>query len=240
MNTPLTAELGHICNWIFDLDNTLYRADADFFSQIDRKMTDFISRYLALQPEKARALQKDYLVEYGTSLSGLMAVHGMDPAEFLDYVHDVDLSLLTPDPALRDHISALPGRKFIFTNGSKGHAKNVASHLGIFDLFDGSFGIEDGDYVPKPKRSPYIKFCDVFDVDPKTAIFFEDGLRNLEVPKHMGMTTVLVTSTVDWSHEPADIRPAGHMTDAAFVDHITNDLTGWLGQALERVDSKTT
>ena len=99
--TSSHPSLGHIRNWIFDLDNTLYRADVEFFSQIDRKMTAFISRYLALQPNEARLIQKDYLAEYGTSLSGLMAVHGMDPAEFLDYVHDVDLSMLAPDPKLR-------------------------------------------------------------------------------------------------------------------------------------------
>ena len=222
-------DLTHIQNWIFDLDNTLYRADAEFFSQIDKKMTKFISRYLALQPDKARMVQKEFLAEYGTSLSGMMAVHGMDPAEFLDYVHDVDLHMLEPDPQLREHIKALPGRKFIFTNGSKAHAKNVAGHLNLFDLFDGHFGIEDVDYVPKPKRSPYIKFCYVFDIDPNTAIFFEDNLRNLEVPKHMGMRTVLVTSDEDWGHEPEITRPAGHTTKADWVDYTTNDLTGWLG-----------
>ena len=223
-------ELSHVQNWIFDLDNTLYRADAEFFSQIDKKITKFISRYLALQPHKARLVQKEFLAEYGTSLSGMMAIHGMDPAEFLDYVHDVDLHMLDPDPQLRDYIKALPGRKFIFTNGSKGHAKNVASHLNLFDLFDGSFGIEDVDYVPKPKRSPYIKFCDVFDIDPKAAIFFEDSVRNLEVPKHMGMATVLVTSDEDWGHEPEITRPAGSTTKADWVDYITNDLTAWLGK----------
>ena len=168
------------------------------------------------------------MAEYGTSLSGLMAVHGMDPAEFLDYVHDVDLEMLRPNPELRTQIAGLPGRKFIFTNGSKGHAKNVAGHLNLFDLFDGSFGIEDGDYVPKPKRSPYIKFCDIYDIDPRTAIFFEDGLRNLEVPKHMGMATVLVTSNADWSDEPEITRPAGQTTKADFVDFITDDLPSWL------------
>jgi len=227
--TQIVQGLSHIRNWIFDLDNTLYRADAEFFSQIDRKMTVYISRYLALQPSEARRVQKDYLAEYGTSLSGLMAVHGMDPAEFLDYVHDVDLHILDPDPKLRTNIKSLPGRKFIFTNGSKGHAKNVASHLNLYDLFDGTFGIEDVDYVPKPKRSPYIKFCDVFDIDPKTAIFFEDNLRNLEVPKHMGMTTVLVTSDEDWSNEPFATRPAGDTERAEYVDYVTSDLPGWLG-----------
>lgn len=223
------SDLSHVQNWIFDLDNTLYRADAEFFSQIDKKITSFISRYLALQPQKARYVQKEFLAEYGTSLSGMMAVHGMDPAEFLDYVHDVDLHMLEPDPKLRSYIQALPGRKFIFTNGSKGHAKNVAGHLNLFDLFDGSFGIEDVDYVPKPKRSPYIKFCDVFDIDPNAGIFFEDSVRNLEVPKHMGMATVLVTSDEDWGDEPEITRPAGSTTKADWVDYITNDLTAWLG-----------
>lgn len=222
------SDLSHIRHWIFDLDNTLYRADVDFFSQIDEKITDYISRYLALQPMKARALQKEYLAEYGTSLSGMMAVHGMDPAEFLDYVHDVDLTALQPDPVLRAAIEALPGKKWIFTNGSRGHAKNIASHLNLFDLFDGHFGIDDVDYIPKPKRSPFIKFCDFFEVDPKKAIFFEDSVRNLEVPKFMGMTTVLVSSDADWSHEPEAVRPAGQTTKAKWVDYTTDDLPGWL------------
>ncbi len=228
-----TPKLGHIQNWIFDLDNTLYPADADFFSQIDKKMTGFISRYLGLDREKARALQKEYLVEYGTSLSGLMAVNGMDPAAFLEDVHDVDLSMLSPDPLLRAHIQALPGRKFIYTNGSRGHAKNVASHLNLFDLFDGSFGIESADYIPKPRREPYDKFCAVFDIDPKSAIFFEDNLRNLKAPKDMGMHTVLLTSNEDFSHEPAAVRPAGAQGGASFVDDITHDLTSWLGGVLK-------
>jgi len=220
--------LSHIQNWIFDLDNTLYRGDVDFFGQIDRKMTDFVSRYLQLQPLKARAIQKEYLAEYGTTLSGLMAVHGMDPAEFLDYVHDVDLSALTPDPSLRAAIKALPGRKFIFTNGSRAHAKNIASHINLWDLFDGSFGVDDVDYIPKPQRSPYVKFCDSFDINPQTTVMFEDSLRNLKVPKEMGMATVLVTSDADWSHEPEAARPAGASTKADWVDYITGDLPSWL------------
>lgn len=220
--------LADIDTFIFDLDNTLYSADLAFFSQIDRKMTEFIARYLSLQPDKAKALQKEYLVEYGTSLSGLMAVNGMDPAEFLDFVHDVDLSMLRPNPKLREAISALPGRKLIYTNGSRGHARNVASHLNLFDLFDGSFGIEDGDYIPKPKPQPYDMFCDVYDVNPKRAIFFEDSIRNLRVPHKLGMATVLVTTDTDWSHEPEDVRPAGPGQDEEHLDVITSTLDHWL------------
>jgi len=183
---------------------------------------------LSLDPIDARKIQKDYLAEYGTSLSGLMAVHGMDPAPFLDFVHDVDLSPLKPCHKLRGAIEALPGQKYIFTNGSQKHAENVGTHLGVYDLFDGVFGIEDVDYVPKPQRSPYIKFCDVFDIDPQRAIMFEDSVRNLEVPKYMGMETVLVTSEIDWSHEPKDVRPANKASKAQWIDHMTDDLAGWL------------
>lgn len=223
------SKLSHVTDWIFDLDNTLYRADANFFKQIDVKMTNFISRYLSLESEAASLLRKDYWAEYGTTLSGLMAVHGMDPAEFLDYVHDVDLDILTPDPLMRKHIKSLPGRKLIYTNGSKGHARNVGTHLKLFDLFDGSFGIEDADYIPKPKRETYEIFNRVFKIDPTRAIFFEDNVFNLEVPKAMGMVTVLVTSDADFSDAPEVVRPSGESTAANWVDFTTNDLAKWLG-----------
>ena len=154
----------------------------------------------------------------------------MDPIEYLEYVHDVELDMLKPDPMLRAYISALPGRKFIYTNGSKGHAKNVATHLNLFDLFDGSFGVEDADYQPKPKRTGYDIFNSQYDIDPKTAIFFEDNLRNLEVPKQMGMVTVLVTSDADFSDEPEITRPAGSTTHADWVDYVTHDITAFLGE----------
>lgn len=231
--------LSHIIDWIFDLDNTLYRADANFFKQIDVKMTDFIARYLSLETQDASALRREYWAEYGTTLSGLMAVHGMDPAEFLEYVHDVNLDILPPDPQMRAQIQALSGRKLIYTNGSKGHAENVASHLNLFDLFDGSFGIEDANYIPKPKRETFEIFNKAFDVDPSRAIFFEDNVHNLEVPKAMGMVTVLVTSDADFSDAPEIVRPSGQTVTANWIDYTTNDLPAWLAQMTGKAPALT-
>ena len=206
--------LKHIDTWIFDLDNTLYRGDDIFFSQIVGNITKYISRYLALHPTEARILQKQYLAEYGTSLSGLMAVHGMDPADFLDYVHDVDLEMLKPDPRLYAGLAALPGKKYMFTNGSRGHAKNIGEHLGIYKLFDGVFAIEDVDYRPKPKRSAYEIFIAEFGIDPTRALMAEDTVQNLKVPKDMGMATLY-------------IAPDGtELPD--YVDMQTYDLPAWL------------
>ncbi len=227
-NDTMSPDLAHIDSWIFDLDNTLYPADVEFFNQIVVKMNHFVARYLSIDTEAALHLQKTYLAEYGTTLSGMMAVHGMDPAEFLKYVHDVDLSFLDVNPSLRAAITALPGKKYIFTNGSKEHARNVATYLNLFDLFDGHFGVEDTGYIPKPNRHAFEAFLGTFDVDPTKAIFFEDNLRNLEVPKTMGMRTVLLVSNEDWSHEPEEARPANANVKADFVDYVSNDLAGWL------------
>ena len=80
--------------WIFDLDNTLYSATIDLFSQIDERMRSYIAAFLGLPIDNAYALQKQYFREYGTSLRGLMHVHGMEPKPFLDHVHNIDVSVL--------------------------------------------------------------------------------------------------------------------------------------------------
>jgi len=219
---------GHVDQWVFDLDNTLYSGDAAFFKQIDQKMTAFISRYLDRPPEEARKVQKQYLLDYGTSLSGLMANHDMDPAEFLHEVHDIDLSLLEANPALRAGLQALPGEKYIFTNASQAHAKNVGEHLGIFDLFDGVFAIEDAAYVPKPKRAPYEKIIENFGIDPSRAMMAEDSVRNLEIPFELGMKTLLITSKADWSHEPEHARPHTGENPPDHIHDHTDNLASWL------------
>lgn len=225
----IQANLSNVHTWIFDLDNTLYRADAKFFKQIDQKMTAFIQSYLNVSEDEATRLRKTYWSEHGTTLSGLMNVHKMDPTDFLADVHDVDLKHLKPDPKLRALISALPGRKLIFTNGSRGHAENVGTHLNLFDLFDGSFGIEDTGYIPKPKRAAFEVFNSRFDVDPKGSIFFEDGIHNLRVPKEMGMNTVLVTSDSGFDTIPEAPKENAESVKIDWVDYVTDDLTAWLG-----------
>ena len=129
------ADLTHIETWIFDLDNTLYEAECQLFAQIDARMTAFIQEKLSAPHEEARKLQKGYYVKYGTTMSGLMNEHNICPDEFMSYVHDIDLSPVNKNPALAIAIEALPGRRYIFTNGSAAHAEKVCTALGIEHLF---------------------------------------------------------------------------------------------------------
>lgn len=218
-----------IDTWIFDLDNTLYPAESNLFHQIDRRMASFIEETLDCCADSARRLQKGYYVSHGTTLAGLMIEHGVKPEDFLDYVHDIDLGPLTPDPALGEAIDRLEGKRYIFTNGSVKHAENVAGHLGILDHFHGIFDIAAGEYRPKPYPEPYRLFLDRFGVDPERAAFFEDMEANLRVPHEKGMTTVLVQSDAKWlDDEPAEKRPARPGQAFPHVHDTTTDLTGYL------------
>lgn len=188
----LRAAFGHVTEWVFDLDNTLYPASIDLFSQIDARMTSWVAEYFGLERQEAFDLQKTLYQQHGTTLSGLIAQHDVDPADFFAFVHDLDYSAVTPDKALGDAIRALPGRRFIFTNGDKPHAERTARALGILDHFDDIFDIVAAGMTPKPNAATYQAFLNAHGVHPQKAAMFEDMPRNLAVPKKLGMVTVLV------------------------------------------------
>jgi putative hydrolase of the HAD superfamily len=213
--------------WIFDLDNTLYPADCNLFAQVDQKMGEFIARFLGVPFEYARHLQKSYYRQFGTTLSGLMQVHRMDPKPFLDYVHDLDLTCVPEHPELSAAIERLPGRKLIFTNGSRGHAERVAGKLGVLHHFEGIFDIVDADYVPKPTASCYDHFLKVHGVTAVESAMFEDMPHNLEAPHVLGMTTVLVYSS--YHDHPIQAKIRSWTEPPEHVHHMTEDLAGFLG-----------
>ncbi len=212
--------------WIFDLDNTLYPAECDLFAQVDQRMGEFIANYLDVPFPEARRLQKDYYRTFGTTLSGLMQVHGLKPEKFLDYVHDIDVSMVPVMPELGAAIEALPGEKYIFTNGSRKHAENVAGQLGVLEKFDDVFDIGAAGYVPKPDRQAYDKFLKAHNVTARDAAMFEDMPHNLEAPHALGMVTVLVHST--YYDHPIQHKIQEWTAPPEHVHHMTEDLRKFL------------
>jgi putative hydrolase of the HAD superfamily len=226
------VDLSHVSRWVFDLDNTLYPAATNLFRQIDARMRTFIEHALAIDPDEARRLQKGYYVRYGTTLSGLMAEHGVDPDAFLDYVHDIDLAELAADNALIAAIGALPGERYIFTNGSTAHAERVISRLGLTGLFGDIFDIRAAEFTPKPHRETYQRFLLRHDIQGPDSAMFEDIAHNLEAAHALGMTTVLVSSDAPWiEDEPAEKRPAAPGERHAHVHYVTDDLAAFLSRA---------
>jgi putative hydrolase of the HAD superfamily len=223
---PDRADFAHVSEWVFDLDNTLYPHHLNLWQQVDERIRDYIAKYLNIAHDDAFKLQKDYYRRYGTSMRGLMTEHGMKPDDFLDFVHEIDHSPLTPNPALGAALEKLPGRKLILTNGTRKHADAVMRRLDIHGHFEDVFGIVEAELEPKPSAKAYERFLSRHGVDPSKSAMFEDLARNLAVPHALGMTTVLVVPEGTREVFREDWELEGR--DADHVDFVTDDLTGFL------------
>jgi putative hydrolase of the HAD superfamily len=215
----MPADLARVETWVFDLDNTLYPTSLRLFDQVNAKMQAYVMQALSLEADAADALRRRYWAEHGTTLAGLMLHHRLDPEPFLEAVHDIDLRAVLPDTRLAAAIAGLPGRKVVYTNGSRRHAERVTAALGLLPLFDALYGVEDAGYEPKPRRAAFERVFTADGLAPMASAMVEDDQRNLEAPAAMGLATV-------W-HPGPQTEPAG-----PHVHHVAPDLAAFLERVL--------
>ncbi len=179
---------------LFDLDNTLYAPGCDLFSLIDVRINRYMEEIAGIALAEVDGLRRRYWHDYGATLLGLIRHHKIDPEDYLDYVHDVDVgSRLVPDLILRAVLENSGIPSYVFTNGSRCHADRVLAALGIDDLFVDVFDIRIAGYQPKPNPDPYQQVLCRLALQGKDCVMVEDQLQNLQTAKTFGMTTVLVT-----------------------------------------------
>ena len=229
----LLGKFGHVSAWVFDLDNTLYPADCGIWPAIEERITLFLMGLSGLDGLSARALQRYYYRRHGTTLRGLVEEHVVRADEYLEFVHDIDRSTLAPNPPLAREIERLPGRKLIFTNGSRDHALRTLERLGLDGLFEDAFDIVAAGLVPKPVDLAYEAFFRTHEVDPASAAMFEDLARNLRAPKARGMTTTLVAPRPGQADHRQTLDHGE--ADCGCVDFVTDDLVGFLAQINARL-----
>jgi putative hydrolase of the HAD superfamily len=223
-DTARALRLAEIDTWIFDLDNTLYPASSGLFNQISQRMGAFVSRTLAIDLAAAHVVQKQLFLEHGTTMRGLMLLHGVDPHVFMEDVHDIDLTVLEPALLLDRALAALPGRKLIHTNASVPYAEKVLARLGVERHFSGIFDIAAAEWQPKPEPTGYETLRRRFGVDPARAAMVEDMAVNLRPAAEAGMTTLWVETPNTWA------SAVGH---EAHIHHRTADLPTWLAGVVE-------
>jgi putative hydrolase of the HAD superfamily len=218
--------LHEIETWIFDLDNTLYPARYNLFAEAEARMAHFIVHELglALTVEDAHALRRRFFLDHGTTLRGLMLEHGIEPKRFLDYVHEIDLSPLPPDPELAAAIAALPGRKLVFTNATADYAERILARLGLAGQFLAIHDIIACDYLPKPDPSGYARLVREHGIAPEAALMIEDMARNLPPAAALGMTTAWVQTAKDYARVGAD---------SEHIHHVVDNLAPWLKAAVQ-------
>lgn len=215
----LGTDLGPIDFWVFDLDNTLYDVPPLMHAEIDRRMGAFVSEYLGVDVEEARRIQKSYFRQYGLTLRGLMVNHGLDPVEYEREMAGLDINEIRPTKGLLDALTAIPGRKVIFTNAFASHAIAVLDHLDIGTHFEAIHDIVAMDYRPKPHIETYHALCARYGFDPVRTVMIDDIPHNLEPAAEIGMTTVWRRTDAAWAR---DVEPG------PYIHHTIDDITGWL------------
>ncbi len=205
----------HVADWIFDLDNCLYPASTRLFDLIDQRMGAYIQRLLDCRVQKA------HFREHGTTLAGLMKEQRVDPHEFLEDVHAIELDRLAPDDRLARALARLPGRKLVFTNGDAPYARRVLDALGIGGAFADLHDIHAAELRPKPDVHGYRLLIERFGIKPARALMVEDMAQNLKPAKMLGMTTV-------WVDNGSERGNHAHHPD--FVDYTISNVGEWLEQ----------
>ena len=206
-------------HWFFDLDNTLYCANSGIFDQIHKRMGEFICSNLKINLKKAKILQKKYFIEHGTTLHGLMLNHDIKPEEYLNYVHDIDFTIVKPDKKLNKLIKKVPGKKIVFTNADMDYVEKILKNLDLKNIFDDIFDIKKMDYIPKPNLKSYKKLINTYNFDVKKAILFDDIPRNLFPAANLGIKTVQVYNN--------ELHKELNGTSKK-IDYMTNNLKEWL------------
>ena len=210
-----------INTWIFDLDNTLYSADSGIFQQVHKLMGEFISKNLKMDMVEAKKLQSKYYKLHGTTLSGLMENHGVEPDYFLDEVHKLDYSIVGPDEILNKELEKIQGRKIIYTNANKKHVVDVLERINLANFFDEIFDIKMANYIPKPEIRPYEQIIDIFNINPSSSAMFDDIAKNLVPAKKVGFTPVWVDA--GYENFSDDIQASKD-----YLDYSTRNLSSFL------------
>jgi len=182
-----------------DLDGTLYPHNNGIWEQISARMNEYMVTNLGFEAQRVSEIREQYFLEYGTTLSGLMANDKVDPKEFLAYVHDVPIGqFIQPDLNLEKILSEIPQPKWILTNSDTPHATRVLNALGIFDLFEGILDITIMGYKNKPNPAVFQEAL-VFSGGLKASdsLFVDDIPKNVASAKQLGWQTILVGEQVN-------------------------------------------
>lgn len=178
---------------LLDVDNTLYPPACAVVPRVDALINRYLVERMRFDPGEVDDIRRSLWSDYGTTLHGLMHRHQIDPQDYLDFVHAVELSdVLAHDAALAAMLARIPQLKVAFTNGSAAHGNAVLDCLGVRDVFFRVYGLERLDFIPKPYIQAYHTVLGDLHAHGRDCVLVEDRAVNLTAARQLGMQTVFV------------------------------------------------
>lgn len=173
--------------FIFDLDQTLYPYSSQIICHIDAKIALYCQNIFQVSLDEAQIIRENYFRLYGTTLGGLQRERNIDAEHYLDFVHDVDYSELNFCENLKKSLENLEGRKIIYTNATKEHAKRILEKRRITEHFEDIFDIRHSGFRAKPCPNAFQDFIKTYHIHPQMSIFFDDNLANIRTAHGLGI-----------------------------------------------------
>ncbi len=183
---------------LFDLDDTLYPQSAGVMREIGARMNEYMTTRVGIAESEVSRVRQDYWERFGTTLRGLYIERGIDPQDFLDFVHAIRVEqYIQRDARLAAMLAALPQTKCVFTNSPGDYAERVLNALGVRAHFARVFDINFIHYESKPNLSAYTRVLDALGVRGDACALIDDTARNLAPARELGMRTILLRVNPD-------------------------------------------
>jgi putative hydrolase of the HAD superfamily len=209
---------------LFDLDNTLYPRSCGLFDHIDNLINRYLREVIKIPTHEVDAKRRSYMLMHGTTLNGLMVHHQVDPYDYLDFVHDVPLdNYLKPDQKLKNMLSALPEKKYIFSNASNEHCRRVLDCLNLQNSFSAVYDITYFNFRPKPEKTIYLELLDEIGVPAEAGVMIDDMAVNLEPAADLGMAVILFDPLGTTDRPAAGRRLTSLLELPRMLDKIRNE-----------------
>ena len=210
----------------FDLDETLYPSRSGLMAGMGKLMSRFMEERLDMPPSEVPTLREHYYHVYGTTMRGLQIHHGIDPEDYLAYVHDIPLEdYIGPNDELDRALAEIETKKVIFTNASAEHARRVLAILGIERHFSRIIDVRALSYISKPFPEAYQRALEILGAEGHECLLVDDRIRNLAPAKELGMTTVLVSEDATGPQQNPSLNADFIIGEAAEIGKVMRRLT---------------
>jgi len=179
---------------LFDLDNTLYPASSRVEHAFNNRIVTYVAKFMGISVEKADELRAKGFIEHGTTVSWLIAEHGLkDIEDYLDWIHMKDIgNYITPNPDLAAMLKRVTIPRSILTNAIREHAERVLEALGIRHEFEKIFDIRDYNFSNKPSPIAYNTALSVINVPVENILFVDDNIHFMQPFIDLGGQVLLI------------------------------------------------
>jgi pyrimidine 5'-nucleotidase len=177
-----------------DLDNTLYPKSSGLMDAIRERIIAYMRERLGLEESEILTLRQYSLQKYGTTLLGLKERFEINEYEYLDYVHNINLSdHLKKNIRLKVLLESYPQKKIIFTNADRNHVDRVLKFLGISRLFENIIDIHTLMPFLKPHRKAFNKALEIAQLTSwEGCAFMDDHPANIGQARKLGIYSILI------------------------------------------------